>query len=181
MTGGKYASCPEALQSPHRAEPCLEPPVVGLHRIVRILLRDMEGTRNELIQNRRIRRCPVRGHLDRCAASGQGPALVKNALAVRSRLRDSQTSMTCPCWSITRYRCAPSGDFDIGLVDEPPVSGHVATRSGRLDELRCEPLRPPIDRDVVDVHATVPARRPLTLGLIRWSYDLVGRVSRCST
>ncbi len=38
-----------------------------------------------------------------------GSALVKNVrAAVRSRLADSQTSMTCPYWSTGRYGAPPS-------------------------------------------------------------------------
>jgi hypothetical protein len=43
-----------------------------------------------------------------------------------------------------------SGDLQVGLVDEPPVPGNVAARPGRLDELRSEPLHPPVDGDVID-------------------------------
>jgi hypothetical protein len=49
----------------------------------------------------------------------------------------------------------PSGDLDVGLVDKPPVIGAVAARSGCLDELEGEPLDLSLDRDMVNVHASL--------------------------
>jgi hypothetical protein len=43
----------------------------------------------------------------------------------------------------------PSGDPQVGLIDEPPVPRNVTARPGRLDELRL-PLHPPVDGDVID-------------------------------
>ena len=40
-----------------------------------------------------------------------------------------------------------AGAADVGLVDEPPATGHT---SGGGDQLRGEALDPPVDRDVVD-------------------------------
>jgi hypothetical protein len=37
------------------------------------------------------------------------------------------------------------GDLDVGLVDEPAVPGQVPDRPGRVNQQRCEPLRPPIE------------------------------------
>jgi len=72
--------------------------------------------------------------------------------AVRSRLADSQTSMACPYWSIARYR---SVDLDVGLVDEPPITRHVAAGTCRFDELWCEALDPTVDADVINGDATL--------------------------
>ncbi len=49
----------------------------------------------------------------------------------------------------------PSVDLDIGLVDEPAVTRHVTAGPCRLDERGCEPLNPPIHRDVIDIHPTL--------------------------
>jgi hypothetical protein len=43
-----------------------------------------------------------------------------------------------------------TSDLQVGLVDKPPVTGSVAARPGRLDELGGEPLDPPVDSDVID-------------------------------
>ena len=49
----------------------------------------------------------------------------------------------------------PTVDLDVGLVDEPAVTPEVSSRTCRFDELRCEPLDPPLDRDVIDRDTTL--------------------------
>jgi hypothetical protein len=49
----------------------------------------------------------------------------------------------------------PAGHLDVGLIDEPPVTGSVAARPGSLDELEGETLDPPVDGDVVDGDAAL--------------------------
>ena len=44
----------------------------------------------------------------------------------------------------------PAGDLHIGLVGEPPVTGSMAAWPRSLDELRGEPLHPPVHADVVN-------------------------------
>jgi len=41
-------------------------------------------------------------------------------------------------------------DLHVSLVGEPPVTRSAAARPGSLDELRGEPLHPPVDSDVID-------------------------------
>jgi hypothetical protein len=45
-----------------------------------------------------------------------------------------------------------TGDFDVGLVDEPPVTGRVPGEASGVGEQRREPLHPPVDGDVIDLH-----------------------------
>ncbi len=49
----------------------------------------------------------------------------------------------------------PSGDFYIGLVYEPPVTGAMPAGPGRVDQQRGEPLHPAIDRDMVYLDAAL--------------------------
>ena len=49
--------------------------------------------------------------------------------------------------------CPAASDLDVGLVDKPAVPDGVPDRSGSVDELRREPLHPPLDRHVVDFDA----------------------------
>ena len=62
--------------------------------------------------------------------------------------------MTCPCWSIARYRYTqlPS-NLQVGLVHEPAIPGDVPAGPGCVDQLRGEPLHPPVDRDVIHQYA----------------------------
>ena len=41
------------------------------------------------------------------------------------------------------------------LVDEPTVTDRMAARHGRIREEWCEALRPPVDRDVIDLDPTL--------------------------
>jgi hypothetical protein len=43
-----------------------------------------------------------------------------------------------------------TGDLDVGLVNEPPVTHRVPSRSRRFDELDREPLHPPVDTHAID-------------------------------
>ena len=44
--------------------------------------------------------------------------------------------MTCPCWSIARYRYTQRpATFRYGLVDEPAVPGDVPAGPGGVDQL----------------------------------------------
>jgi hypothetical protein len=45
-----------------------------------------------------------------------------------------------------------TGDFDVGLINEPAVPDTVSAWSRRVDEQWCEALSPSIDRDVVDLN-----------------------------
>jgi len=46
-----------------------------------------------------------------------------------------------------------SVDFDVGLVDKPPVAWAVAAESGGAGQQRCEALNPSVHGDVIDLHA----------------------------
>jgi len=48
-----------------------------------------------------------------------------------------------------------SGDLDVGLIDEPPVTGSVPARPGRNAELRGERLHPPVHADVIHLDAAL--------------------------
>ncbi len=126
--------------------------MVGFDSVVRILLGVVEGTCDELVKDPRGGRRPVV-----VTSTGTAPvasARVKNTrAAVRSRLADSHTSMVCPYWSTPPLQLRPPAvDLDVGLVDQPAITRYVTARRRGFDELRCEPLHPPIDRDVIDVH-----------------------------
>jgi hypothetical protein len=46
-----------------------------------------------------------------------------------------------------------TGDLHVGFVDEPAVADTVATWPRSDDDQRAEALHPPVDGDVIDVHA----------------------------
>ena len=93
---GSQGGGPVAFQPAHRPQPRFQPAVIGLDRIVRIPLGDVQCRRNRLVEDPRVSRCPVGGDLgwDRAERSMR----VKNRrAAARSRRADSRTSMTWPC------------------------------------------------------------------------------------
>jgi hypothetical protein len=47
----------------------------------------------------------------------------------------------------------PPTDLEVGLVDESAVPDRVTGRACRVDQQRCEPLHPPLDRDVINLDA----------------------------
>ena len=48
-----------------------------------------------------------------------------------------------------------TGDLQVRLVGEPPVTRGMTARAGGLDELRGETLYPPVDGDVVNGNAAL--------------------------
>jgi len=51
MTGGEDPRGAVTLQSPHRPQPGLQPPVVSLDRVVRVLLHDVQRRGDQLIEH----------------------------------------------------------------------------------------------------------------------------------
>ena len=78
--------------------------MIGFDPIVRILLSDMTGSGHQLIEHPRVGEGTVGGDLDRLRLALEG-ADENRRVAARSRLSETSTSMTCPNWSIARYRC----------------------------------------------------------------------------
>jgi len=107
----------------------------------------------ELVEDPWVRRRPVRRHLDRHHSGGQCPVEKRPssgqiASGRQPDVYDLPGLVDCP----VQVR-PPTVDLDVGLVDEPAVTRHVTARPRSLDELRGEPLNPPVDRDVIDVHS----------------------------
>ena len=117
----------------------------------------VQGSRDELVKDSRVGRSPVRGHLDRhdrdCDRECPGeerPSGGQVAPAGQPDVDDLPILVDRPV-----EVGPPSVDLDIRLVDEPAIPRNVPARSRRLDELRCEPLHPPVDRHVIDVHSSL--------------------------
>ena len=64
--------------------------------------------------------------------------------------------MTWPNWSMAPEQVAPRpADLQVDLIHMPAVPDDVATSGSGLGELRCEPMHPPVHRDVVDFDAAL--------------------------
>jgi hypothetical protein len=143
------------LQPARRPQPCLQPPVICLDRVVRVLLNGA-GPREPIpraLTGGRARRSVVTPARTAPTHSAREKNRRKTA---RSRLAASMTSMTWPCWSTARVEISPlPSDLYAGLVDEPPVPGRMAVWPGCLGELQGEPLHPPEDADVINGDAAL--------------------------
>jgi hypothetical protein len=48
-----------------------------------------------------------------------------------------------------------ASDLDVGLIEEPPITGRMAGGSSGVGELRRERLHPPVDRHVIHLDAAL--------------------------
>jgi hypothetical protein len=92
-----------SLEASHRPQPGLEASVIGLDVVVGIPLSAMPRRWQQLLQHHRIRRCLVGYDF-----AGSGPGRAERLLeeptgGLASRHAETNTSMTCPNWSIARY------------------------------------------------------------------------------
>ncbi len=91
----------ETFQSPHRPQSGLQPAVIGLDLVVGIPGVDVVGGGQLFVEDPRVGRGAVGGHLGR--APPWDRARVKNRRAAAgSRFSEARTSMTWPNWSIAR-------------------------------------------------------------------------------
>jgi hypothetical protein len=77
--------------------------VIGFERVVSELLGDMAGGRHQLVEHGWVGNRLIGGDLDwgRPVFKGAGR---NRRVAARSRFSATNTSMTCPNWSMARYR-----------------------------------------------------------------------------
>jgi hypothetical protein len=139
----------DAFQAAHRSRSGLQPAVIGFDRVVGVLLHDVPRLGHELVEHPRVRRGPVGGHLGRPSRPAQGPG--KELAGCRQiPLRRGQDIDDLPVLVARPVQVHPlPGDLQVGLVHEPAIPGDVPAWSGCVDQLRGEPLHPPVDRDVV--------------------------------
>jgi hypothetical protein len=128
--------------------------VVGFDRVVGVLLHHVARLGHGLVENPRVGRRPVGGDLggpsrrDQCP--GEEPASCRQIPPFRGEHVDD-----LPVLVDRPVQVDPApGDLQVGLVDEPAVPGDVPAGPGGVDQLRGEPLHPPVDRDVIHNDAT---------------------------
>jgi hypothetical protein len=155
MTGGERPSRAVAFESAHRAQPGFEPVVVSLDWIVRVLLDGVHGLRQQLIQHPRVARRPVgrdlyrrRAYLERLDEErprrGQIPLDCQKDMSHLAVLVDRAVQVS-----------PTTGDFEVGLVEEPAIPWDMPTMPGGVDKFRCEALHPPIHRHVINGDAAL--------------------------
>jgi len=100
-------------------------------------------------------RCPVGDHLARVTVNSQGGGEERARGGGVSSLRDVHVDHLLMLVDRPVEVGPDPRDLDVGLVDKPPIPGQVPSRPGRVDQQRGELLHPPIERDVVDLDATL--------------------------
>jgi hypothetical protein len=89
----------------------------------------------QLLHNRRIPKRLVGDNLGR-RDLGRANSLLEERRAARpSRCRETNTSTTCPNWSIARLDIAPlARHLQVELIDLPAIANGMPTGPGRLGE-----------------------------------------------
>jgi hypothetical protein len=133
--------------------------VICFDRVVRILIHDVTGARQQLIEHAWVDEGAVGGHFGRCGAlvkrTGEEPAGGFQIPLLADQDVDNLAELVDRPIQVD----PSSRDFDVCFVDEPPISGGVPAGSCRVDEQRGEPLHPPVHAHVVNINA--PLRQQL--------------------
>jgi hypothetical protein len=103
VPGGGYSCAAELFEPAHCSQSGLQPSVIGFDRIISVLLGDMAGGRHQLVEYPRVGGRVISGDLDRGRPVFQGVG-EESPGATRSRFSATNTSMTCPNWSMARHR-----------------------------------------------------------------------------
>jgi hypothetical protein len=129
--------------------------VVSFDPVVAVLLGDVRCGRDQFSQHPQVRTGLIGGHLDRRWSAGKGldEELLRGG---RVPLLGEQHVDDLPVLVDRPVQVPPpAGHLDVGLIDEPPVTGRVPARSSGVGEQRREPLHPPVHRHVVDLRAAL--------------------------
>ena len=138
------------FETAHRPQPSRQPPMISFDGIVRILLHDVARGRQQFIKDPRVGRRPISAHLDWVWAVGEGTG--KGSASGRQIPLLGYQDIDDLAILIDRpiqINPAP-GDFDIDLIDEPPITRRMPTGPRRINQQRSEPQHSPVDRDMID-------------------------------
>ena len=127
--------------------------MISFDGVTRISLHDVARRRQQLIKDTRVGRRPISAHLDRARAVVEGTD--KEAASGRQIPFFGDQDIDDLAILVDRpIQIDPTpGDFDISLINTPPITRRVPTGSGRLNQQRSEPLHPPVDRDMINLDA----------------------------
>ena len=154
VSAADHLGAAEPFHAAHRTGPSLQPAVIGFDGFVGVLLHHVPRLGNQLVEDPRVGRGPVGGHLRRPSRRAQGPG-EEPAGRRKIPLRRGQNINDLPILVDRPLHVHPApGELQVGLVDEPAVPGDMPARPGRVDQLGGEPLHPPVDRDVIHRDAT---------------------------
>ena len=132
-----HAACPARTEFRHlQPQPRLQPTMIRFNWIIRILLDDMQGGRQQLIEQPQVGWRPVGGHLHRL----RSPLQCLSEEATRGcqipLLRDQHIDGLAELVDRPVQVDPPADDFDVRLIHEPPVPRSVPARPRGVDEQR---------------------------------------------
>lgn len=149
MTSGQDTRGAVPLQAPHRPQPGFQPPVICLDRVSCVPPDGVQRGGDQLIEHPGISGRPVGGDLGRDRASAKRPGEEPPGGGQVPPGRQQDVDDLAMLIRRPVQVSPPAGDLHVRLIGEPAVTGSVAARPGGLDELRGEPLHPPVDGDVI--------------------------------
>jgi hypothetical protein len=123
--------------------------MIGFDRVVGVLLHHMACLGHQLVEHPRVGRGPVGGHLggSLCRVQGLGE---EPSGGRQVPLRGGHNVDDLPVLVDRPVQIHPvSGDLQVRLVDEPTVPSGAQAGPGCIDQLRGEPLHPPVSRHVI--------------------------------
>jgi len=165
MPSGNHSGRMEPCELTHRSEPGLEPTMICFDGVVRVLLGEVAGRAQQLIEHPRVRRRPIGAHLggawtvlegtdEKLASGRQIPLLGYQDIDDLAILVDRPVQLDP----------AP-GDVDIPLINEPPITPSVPAWPRGVDEQRGKALHPTIDSDMINTNAPLGQQlRHITVG-----------------
>ena len=138
------------FETAHRPQPSRQPPMISFDGIVRIVLHDVARGRQQLIEDPRVGRRAISAHLEWVWAVGEGTGK-EWASGRQIPLLGYQDIDDLPLLVDRPIQIDPApGDFDIRLINTPPITRRVPTGPRRINQQRSEPPHPPVDRDMID-------------------------------
>ena len=142
--------------------------MICLDRVVRVLLDCVQGRGDQLVEHSGVGGSTVSGDLGRDCAGAQRPGEETPGSGQVTPGRQQDVDDLAMLVNGPVEIGPRASDLHVCLVGEPPVTGSMAARPRRLDELGGEPLHPPVDSDVIDGDAAlgqqlldVPVGQPL--------------------
>ena len=127
--------------------------MISFDCVVRILLGDVAGRGQQLIEHARIRSSPIGAHLGRSwtvvECLGEESANGCEIPFLRNEDVDDLAELVDRPVQID----PPPGHFDVRLIDKPPITRGMTAGSCRVDQQRSEPLHPPEHAHVIGLDA----------------------------
>ncbi len=129
--------------------------MVGLDAVVRVLLGVMDDVEQQFLDHPEQWSGQIGSDLAGPAVSTQRGLEEPPCRRSVTSLGDVDVDYLAVLVNRAVHVTPDTGDLDVGLVNEPTVPDVMATGPGCVDQQRCEALDPSVDRDVINLDATL--------------------------